>query len=67
MDFYLENDTEVEKVKENGFKVHYLDNKPYIILNDLLEVEKNSYLVYFTNYTPSTNLILFQESLDNLS
>ena len=35
MDFYLENDTEVEKVKENGFKVHYLDNKPYIILNDL--------------------------------
>jgi hypothetical protein len=24
MDFYLENDTEVDKVKENGFKVHYL-------------------------------------------
>lgn len=64
MKLFIENDIELQKVKENGFKVFFLNDKTYINLNSIQEVEDNKFLLDFKNYTSSKNLQLFQETLN---
>lgn len=64
MELFLSNQEEISKSLENDFKVYYLNDKPYIKINSLEELEKNKFIFNFERYSVSCQFKLMIKELE---